>query len=371
MVAEVNGVTLVAGTDHDDDTQAFTGNPVEEADAAYEQAIGNPPPGGWSAEEQATIDEIEALEAQDHLTVADQIRLVELKADFAHGANTLSDADHDRLSNVIDHAKQTYQDAMTTGNDDLHSVNEAMGVLEILGIHTADSPLEAKRDRLTQNPEMALSESLRYQAIYHGQMATSYAEGSDERAFHEARASMLHDAANQLDSSGVSIGTTDIDDYENLTFADLDAMDADMMEAQAEVFRELGDAREEALRAEYAAQGYSTEEIDEMIAQDPLLNYYRGREELATQTATELSNAGDNPTDLLNIRMGYQVQVAQMDQIYYSSMADLAGRLGDEDAKNFFQSRASEASDREGSINQSWQTLINLLTDALNKAANS
>lgn len=141
-----------------------------------------------------------------------------------------------------------------------------------------------------------------------------------------------------------------------VTFANLDAIDQDMLEAEAAFFQGLAEARELELRA--------NSDDPNAVVNDPLLNYYRGREALATNTAAELS-AGSNEMDRLNTRMGYLKQISQMDQTYYSEMAEVAKLNGDADSQRTFESQASQASDREGQISRSWQTLMNMLSQGM------
>ena len=74
--------------------------------------------------------------------------------------------------------------------------------------------------------------------------------------------------------------------------------------------------------------------------------------------------------DLLNTRMAYLGQIAQMDQAYYSEMAEVAKLNGDADSQRTFESQASEASDREGQIKRAWQTLVGILSQGMIEASN-
>lgn len=325
------------------------------ADAAYDEAMAAPPRRGWTADQQDRIDETKALEAKGNLTLADQLRLTELKMSIANEAGTLTDVEYEIASGMIDSAQDTLNKSMTTGFSNSELLNNLMGDLEMLGANTAGSPLAAKRDALLANPNMPLADSLRLHAQHHTQMAESYAEGSAERESHFKSADYLNNAADMAANKFGNLNSTEIRELENLTFAGLNAIDQDMLEAEAEFFGALAEARETELRGSGNPNA---------IADDPLLKYYRGREALATNTAVTLSE-GINEMDLLNTRMGYLKQISQMDQTYYSEMAEVAKLNGDADSQRIFESQASHASDREGQISRSWQTLMNMLSQGM------
>lgn len=347
-------ITPVQGTVYSDVESPTT--LVGKADEAYDEAMANPPRRGWTANQLDRIDEIKALEAKGNLTLAEQLRLTELKLGIANEAGTITGPEYNLASSTIDNTRDWLNRAMTTGYNNTKLLNNLMAMFEVIGVNTAGSPLAAKRDALLANPEMPLADGLRFHAQHHTQMAESYAEGSAERESHLNRAEYLNSAAEMMMNHSGDLGSTEITDYENITFANLDAIDQDMLEAEAAFFQGLAEARELELRA--------NSDDPNALVNDPLLNYYRGREALATNTAAELS-AGSNEMDRLNTRMGYLKQISQMDQTYYSEMAEVAKLNGDADSQRTFESQASQASDREGQISRSWQTLMNMLSQGM------
>lgn len=361
-------VNPVQGTPYSSEEQS--GTITSEIDAYYDQAVGSPPAGGWSAEQQARMEEINALEGKGDLTVSDQLRLLELKTEFAKEAGVITQSQFDSCSSSITSMKEWLDLAMTTGYTDVELLNNLVGMLEMSGINTANSPLIQKRDALIANPNLPISESLKLHAAHHTQMAESYAEGSEEREEHLSKAAYLNEASVVMEGKDANLGTDIIGDFEEITFSKLDSIDPKMLRAEAALFKGLAEAREQQIRSEGKGE---YESVEQRLADDPLLQYYRGREALANDTAAQfVPDAEGNPPrgmDLLNIRMNYMSSIAKMDNVFYGDMADLAKARGDEDSQRYFESKQTEASDREGEFNKIWQTLINIMSQAIIGAA--
>lgn len=371
----------------------------DQADFLYDGAVGKPPKGGWTDAQLKIKDEIESLEKSSVNSVSNQLRITELKLDFAKTCASKQDTQSskfvlnlaDKLSGTLRTLSSELDNMFDSGNTavTLTEVNTLIQQLQDEGFEVAASSATSQelhntsltkfasslvnlRESLTANPTVSMESMFTHAIAYNNEKANSLTEGSKERTALLNKVEYLASAKEQLTNSEYLLGDADLLNYENLTFSDLLAVTPESLKVESNLFKQMAEVRTTELRKSHVAAGNTEAHITTALKSDPLLNYYKGRSDLAEKKAPALASV-DFDTASGKIQtvasvFGYAVDVAKSDQVFYYSLSQEAAKNGDAESKSKFDTMASEASDRIGVLNKGAQTFISMLTSMVEKA---
>lgn len=377
---------------------------AKQVDTLYDAAtLNHTPKGGWSESQLDLKAEIEALECKGVVSVCDQLQIAELKLDFVESvASKMPNSNASKffsglsqnLSSEVKTLSTELDQMFDTSNEKLTvtEVNALIDKLESEGItvrggnNTSEelnrpalakqaSSLVKLRETLTAEPTRTMESTFRDASRHQTEKAGSLPEGSREKLDCLKKADYLHSAAEQLKHSETLLGNSDRINYEQLTHAELKAVDPESLKAEGKFFSGLASKREVQLNATLAAAGTPAADIPAAIAADPLLQYYDSRSGIAGKRGAELGESGLTTASGKVLSVGtafnYAADVAKSDQVFYYSMSQDAAQRGDAESKAKFDTMASEASDRIGVISRAAQTLIGMMTGVVEKAMSS